>query len=475
MVKNTLKAILQDRSVRNERAVAIARLTIVLSMTILDWLNYLRIVNTTYLPPSWVTIALDSCFLAYAFITLLFAIRGRYYPALKYIVVGLDYLLIYAMINFDPTLDRGSSIMPWMAMTSAIWVFFLNGLRNSFGGMVYGGILSVVFFIAVSFLSQMPFIDFMPNLIALFVFLFIGIAITSGNLRMMKEATTKTMMERYLPPQLVGELYKQNPNLEPGGKKQEVSILFSDIEDFTALSESLEPEKIVHLLNAYLSCMTEVIYRNGGTIDKFMGDAIMTLFGAPVQGDDDPVRAVRTAIQMQQALEEFNRQGLGPVLRIGVGIHSGEVIVGNIGSERRLDYTVIGDNVNLAARIEGLTRLYRVPVLISEKTKALLPPSREWVLRAIDRVIVKGKTTSLDIYEVWPIDGTNTYDELASRRDAFEKALALYREKQFSEAAAGFKSLGDDHIALLYWKRCAHLIKNPPKDDWEGVFVLKSK
>ncbi len=162
------------------------------------------------------------------------------------------------------------------------------------------------------------------------------------------------------------------------------------------------PRDLVYFLNGYLSAMTEVIFENRGTIDKFIGDAIMTVFGAPVQSGDDAFRAIKCALEMRDRLEEWNRihnSGRLP-LGIGIGIHTGEVVAGNIGSDRRLDYTVIGDGVNLASRIEGLTRFYGVSILISDETLQEPGVREAFITRYIDRVVVKGRTQQIDIYEV---------------------------------------------------------------------------
>ncbi len=236
----------------------------------------------------------------------------------------------------------------------------------------------------------------------------LGLFINSVGRKMMEEANAKQMLERYLPPQLVDELRRSKATLLPGGRRQFVTMLFADIRGFSRISESMSPEQVVEILNDYLSSMTDVIFRHEGTIDKFIGDAVMTTFGAPVQRDDDVVRAFRAARDMIFALDEFNHRHpeLRSRLEIGIGLHSGEVIAGNIGSAKRLDYTVIGDNVNLTSRIEGLTKHYGCRILATAAVVEGLrkcgvdPASRE-----IDTVIVQGKTKPVVIYELFAPGG----------------------------------------------------------------------
>jgi adenylate cyclase len=287
-------------------------------------------------------------------------------------------------------------------------------------------------------------------------------------------------MERYLPPQLIGEFYKQNVNLEPGGRNQVVTILFSDIRSFTTISESLEAAEVVALLNEYLSSMTDIIFENQGTIDKFIGDAIMTIFGAPIQGTDDAIRAVKTAIFMKLALKEFNQKHpeLKLPIEIGIGIHTGEVIAGNIGSEKRLDYTVIGDNVNLSSRIEGLTSHYKCPILVSESTYQAVSLENDeslFCFREVDKVRVKGKTKNIHVYEVMFYSNQEEKKKIHEIKNIFEFGLRLYRERKYQEAKSEWMKLPQDPLSAIYLERCDQYIASPPDDSWDGSFIMPTK
>lgn len=214
----------------------------------------------------------------------------------------------------------------------------------------------------------------------------------------------KDTFSRYVTKQVAEEILKDPGKIAPGGKKQEVTILFSDIRGFTAFSEGHDPEEVISHLNEYLSAMVDIIFKYEGTLDKFIGDAIMAVFGSPITHGDDPARAVKTALEMQQRLnllnDEWVKKGRTP-LTIGIGINTGEVIVGNIGDVRRMEYTVIGDNVNLASRLEGLTKNYGSPIIISSSTYDKVKDIVE--VNKLKEVTVKGKSHAVEIYELLKI------------------------------------------------------------------------
>ncbi len=211
----------------------------------------------------------------------------------------------------------------------------------------------------------------------------------------------RSMLSRYLPPDIVKEMLKNPVDAQLGSKRAELSVLFSDIRGFTSLSEKLDPEVVVNLLNQYLTVMTEIIFRHGGTVDKFEGDGILVFFGAPQYHENHPEQAVRTAIEMRDRLDELQdlwQERSDEPLRIGVAIHTGEVMVGNIGSSRRMDYTVIGDTVNLAARLQDLTKEYGASVLISGTTRERVKHMSR--LRSLGSVDIRGRQQQVDLYEV---------------------------------------------------------------------------
>jgi adenylate cyclase len=287
----------------------------------------------------------------------------------------------------------------------------------------------------------------------------------------------RTAFERYLAPQVIEQIMKDEQALKLGGEKAELTILFSDIRSFTTISEQLSPEEVVSLLNTYLSSMTQTILDTQGVVDKFIGDAVMALWGAPIKQPDQATLAATTALKMQSALKELNKtwENEGhPTLTIGIGIHTGEVIVGNMGSEKRFDYTAIGDNVNLASRIESLTKQYGVMILISQTTKDQLPSS--FATRIADKVVVKGRSTPVNIYELI------SYSKDLSKQNQkditqFTTAFDLYQEGKWDEARTIFKNLettNDDKLSELYVTRCTKMKRKKPSD-WDGIFIATSK
>jgi adenylate cyclase len=256
-------------------------------------------------------------------------------------------------------------------------------------------------------------------------------------------------------------------------------VLFSDIRGFTTISERLDAEHLVALLNEYLTPMTNLVFKYDGTLDKYMGDAIMAIFGAPVAHPNHPVLACRTALDMMSALKElqagWNERGL-PALEIGIGINTGPMSVGNMGSEVRFDYTVMGDNVNLGSRLEGTNKQYGTHIIISEYTYEAA--KAEVYARELDSVRVKGKREPVRIFELLGY-GEPTEKERALI-DYFAEGLSLYKDQRWDDAIDRFNRLReeiapDDHTSRLYIQRCETMKENPPPEDWDGVFTMNTK
>lgn len=327
MKQSLVEEILIAREMKNEKTVALVRFVLFSVTSIMDILSYLGWINYTIVTPSFITVALDFVFLLFASIVLFIVNFLPYQPYLKFFTITLDYFIIGLMIFLDPTIQKGNGLIYFIAMTSAIFVYQFNQLRHSKTGTIYGAFLAFVYFVVISFGlgEEYPF-DILPMMIGLAMILGVGYVTTVSNIEMVKEANTKQMMERFLPSQLVSEFYKNKVQLEPGGENKEVTILFSDIRSFTKFSEQRTAEEVVLFLNEYLSRMTDVIFKFNGTIDKFIGDAIMTVFGAPFKNEDDALRAVKTAVEMIRELTKLNQKmDLGSDdLKVGIGIHTGE-------------------------------------------------------------------------------------------------------------------------------------------------------
>jgi len=277
----------------------------------------------------------------------------------------------------------------------------------------------------------------------------------------------------YVSPQLLQRIIENPDSLKLGGERRRVTVLFSDIRGFTNISEKLQPESLVNLLNTYLTPMTEIILRNGGMLDKYIGDAIMAIFNAPVDVQRHAERACASALEMVRRLEELNakfEKEYGIRIRMGVGINTGEAVVGNMGSKQRFDYTAIGDTVNLASRLEGLTKLYGVNIILSESTKEEIGDS--FLTRKLDVVKVKGREGAVTIYEL--LEDTEESREMAK---AFEKALEEYIRGNFETAYLLFEDVRvrfGDEVSALFVRRCKELLENPP-EVWTGVYVVKEK
>ncbi|MEO0458204.1 MAG: MASE1 domain-containing protein [Cyanobacteria bacterium P01_A01_bin.114] len=291
--------------------------------------------------------------------------------------------------------------------------------------------------------------------------------------------TLRATMYRYMSQELAEQLL-QNGTTTLGGARQLVSILFADIRGYTAMTEQLEPEAVVDLLNAYFETMVDVIFNHKGTLDKFIGDAIMAVFGSPLPQADHAQRAVEAALEMEQQLVKFNqrqRQQHKPTIDIGIGINSDDVITGNMGSSKRMDFTAIGDGVNLTSRIEGATKLYGCSIIISEKTYQLCK-EKIWV-RELDYVCVKGKTRPVNIYEVLGLRSQPLTNEQQHWLKLYHQGRKYYQQQAFQSAINTFNQLladtPDDQATRLHIKRCQQLNQQPPTETWDGAWQLNAK
>jgi adenylate cyclase len=286
-------------------------------------------------------------------------------------------------------------------------------------------------------------------------------------------------MARYMDPSIADQVLTGNGELL-GGTNVQATVLFSDIKDFTPLTEALGPQATVALLNEYFTIMVDIIQRQGGMLDKYIGDAIMAIFGVPIPHDDDEDRAVRSGISMLQELQQWNQQrvaeGKRPVdMRIGVSTDM--VLSGNIGSPKRMDYTVMGDGVNLASRLESASKQYNTRFLISEQTQRRLRGT--YRMREIDWVVVKGKTQPVGVFEVLDYHTEETFPNLMEVVGYFKDGVGKYRGGRWDAAITAFQTAlrlnSDDYLSKMYVERCEYLKLHPPGDDWAGVWVLDSK
>lgn len=319
-----------------------------------------------------------------------------------------------------------------------------------------------------------------PSFIMLFSYLasFTYISFTEGK----EKRKVKNILGQYVSPAMLSTVLENSSEeylKAEVGAKENLTVFFSDIRGFTTISEQYPVEKVVETLNSYLSLMVDIIFKNSGTLDKFIGDAVVAFWGAPVKFDDHHYKAVLSAIQMIDALEAYNltnkEHGL-PELTIGIGIHTDDVILGNIGSTKKLDYTVIGDGVNLTSRLEGLTKSYFSSILISQTTFEAV--SDKICCRVADYVKVKGKNEPVKIYDVLGEASTISEDK-KTIADLTTKGFNAYKNKNFEEAINIYneiiKTNPEDRLILLFMERCREYITNNPPEDWDGCYTHTSK
>jgi adenylate cyclase len=291
-------------------------------------------------------------------------------------------------------------------------------------------------------------------------------------------ASLKKAFQSYVAPSVVEEIIKHPEGLRLGGERRELTIFFCDIRGFTTLSETLQPEEVVSILHGFLNPMSKIVIKHGGTIDKFMGDAIMALFGAPLQYPDHAHRACKTALEMQEVLkslsQEWESQGRSS-LKIGVGINTGVVSVGNMGSDTLFDYTAIGDNVNLASRLEGLNKAYHTEIILSDATAQAL--DQGFILRELDRVRVKGKKQAVAIFELLGLEPAD--EDTAEFLHSYHQGIRLYKERQWDESIVQFKKAlwlrPQDYQSRRYCSLAQKYRLDPPGPDWEGIAIMEEK
>ena len=345
------------------------------------------------------------------------------------------------------------------------------------GLVLLTGIFLVFFIVTKTYIGfAVPFASALVSFIAIMIIKFL----TTSR----EKAFIHNAFSRYLAPEVITQIINDPDKLNLGGEKREMTAIFTDVRGFSTISEQLDPTHLVMLLNRYLTIMSNIIMGNQGTIDKYEGDAIIAFWGAPLVTPNHSVLACRSALAMKAAEKELNKtvveEGLSPFpLFTRIGINTGDMVVGNMGAENKMDYTIMGNAVNLAARLEGVNKYYHTGgILISEYTRDKI--GDEFMLRRLDRVRVVGINTPLRLYELLALNSDHPADSNEQRvLKLWEQGIDLYEQKRFREAFLTFKTVienyPDDNVAKLYADRCKKLVETPPAERWDGINNLTEK
>ncbi len=308
-------------------------------------------------------------------------------------------------------------------------------------------------------------------------------SLTIASVKFLKEESQRRFIKsafgHYISPRVIDEIIKNPESLNLGGEMRQITIYFSDIAGFSTISEQLTPHELVLLLNEYLSEMTDIILKNDGTVDKYEGDAIMAFYGAPHFLKDHALRGCHAAMEMQKRLadmrEVWKKQGKNE-LYVRMGLNTGDAVVGNMGSHTRMDYTAMGDSVNLAARLEGANKHYGTYLMISEDTHELVKD--DFGYRELDTIRVVGKEQPIKVFELMDTWG-NLSDQMLDMRSKYNEGLKIFKERDWKKARSMFRAalkiIPEDGPSNVYDARCTEFMQKPPSKNWDGVYRLKSK
>lgn len=380
--------------------------------------------------------------------------------------------------DFIRTHAGESKIMFWALLALGVALSLLISLSGAITGFIITALSSIGIFFLDQWLFKQGLMVTMALPFLLVVFMYIGLTFYKYLTEERKKKHLRSTFSKYVSPAIVDEILKDPENIELGGKKQRMSVFFSDVRGFTTISEKLDPQVLSDVLNKYLTPMTQIVFANKGTLDKYMGDALMAFFGAPIAFDDHAKYACRCALQsidkLHEIRKEFKAQGL-PDIDIGIGINTSEMSVGNMGSDIVRNYTVMGDAVNLGSRLEGINKEYGTRIVISEFTYADI--KGDFTVRPLDLVRVKGKNKPVKIFEL--ISEGNSDSKTEEKIKIFTEAFSEYQNKNFQKALTFFQQClqldPEDSPSQIYIERCTNYLKEAPGQDWDGVYVMKTK
>jgi len=357
-------------------------------------------------------------------------------------------------------------------------VFYIPAIGFAGEAVLFcAGIASIIFFSHLIFLKRLLWIDISP-FIGIIILQFVAGIMVQKHFDKKKTAFVTGLFGHYVSPGVVDNLIKGDIEATLKGHTQEVSILFSDLRGFTTLSEELGAEDTSRLLNIYFDAMIPVVFKHGGTLDKLMGDAIMAFFGAPVYFPDHSIKAAEASLDMMIALKNLRHSDVRGMdkLNLGIGLNTGTVTIGNLGSNEFMDYTIIGDAVNLASRLEGLNKIYGTNIIAGESTVQGL--GNKFLVRELDIVRVKGKENFVTIFEVAGY-AENADTQIVESLNIFHEGLLAYRSRKWERAEELFKKTLElnpsDGPSGLYLERIEKFRLSPPPDDWNGAAIFESK
>ncbi len=397
------------------------------------------------------------------------------YPGMEIHATILGNLLDRSFVQQAPT---------WIAIIAVVvFTFFITFsfvIVRSAGWIVFIAVVCVIVWTGVvvyAFQSSRLVVDFVAPQAAILV-AFSAAAVVNYQLEGKSQRQLRAMFERYVSPVVVQEIVAQRQNLHLGGQELTCTVFFSDIRDFTSISERLTPAELVQFLNSYFTVKTDIILKYGGLLDKYLGDAVMAVFGAPLPTTNHASQACRAALDVQRALRGYSIRcdGQEQPVETRIGLSTGPMIVGNIGSPHRVDYTAIGDTVNVASRIESANRIFGTKIMITEATATSL--NGEFLLRPLGRIRVKGKDKPTPVYELLEMRDRSTAEQVQLVQN-FSESLECYRRGRFEQAISAFQAILSNHPndgpTQVYLERCALYLHQPPPDDWDGTFTLATK
>jgi adenylate cyclase len=367
-----------------------------------------------------------------------------------------------------------------LILLSVLLYLFSYYLPTGWGIALSTLLILIYFGISLFLFAEFNFISEITTPVFLIISGFGGHTLYQYLLSQKEKKLIQGAFSHYVPEKVVSKILENPDQLKLGGELQVVSVMFTDVAGFTSISEKLTPTQLVQLLNDYLTEMTDIVLKNNGIIDKYEGDAIMAEFGVPVHYDNHPYMACKTALEMQRKLKEmrdFWKKQNKPMLKARIGINTGEVIVGNMGSRDVFDYTVMGDHVNLGARLEGANKFYGTNIMISEFTQKIVKD--QFYTRPLDLIKVKGKDKPIKVYELIAFKEDKLKDNYLQMLQSYEEGIEFYKSRSWDDAIDSFekclKLVHVDAPSEEYKRRCIEYKFNQPAEGWDGVTVMTEK